>query len=452
MAHNFLDIKNIDYNARYSLDNVKAQIEKMKHYPERAKEAEEMEALCEKYSDQFAALFKVKDEAFLDDEDGLSLSMVFEESEYHRPDVEIDKHDTVPPKQLKLTCTIDDSKTGESTSFSLSALPTIPNTADEKEPQRLRGEISFTEEALKNLNEEKFKQIMDFCNTHGFSTFGLTLPMRGGEIDVDEKLAELLKKYQEQQKQDEVPSTKPSEDKDINEGFNKEDFISLLDEAAEEEKVSETEATLAPATEEKPTAKPSSAKHMSLDDMLKNVRAFIEKDLYKLPNLSYWEHHKIIDGRDAYVFSIYDTENAENYHNDGQKTKDGQYKTTASCRLMVSQDRNGKFFFGYSTPSNTPIKQDLATDFLGEIKKANITHLNFTNIPKRDKMTFMIACAENGIIPKNLSFSKSKVEKMLQSAQTKLTTEAYTSFIEDLMDQWEEETAKKGKTLAVSDK
>jgi hypothetical protein len=119
---------------------------------------------------------------------------------------------------------------------------------------------------------------------------------------------------------------------------------------------------------------------------------------------------------------------------------------------MVSQDKDGKFFFGYSTPNGAKMDETLATDFVGEIKKAGITHLNFRNIPKKDRMAWLIACAENGIIPIGLSLSKGKIETMLSKAQSKLSTEEYTKFIENLMDQWEEDTAKKGKTLAVSDK
>ena len=457
MAKMFLQSQGIDHDhTHYSLDKVRAMIEQMRQDPERAEEAARLESLFEKYPEQFCALYRIKDRAFVDPDEGESLSMTFSEQPYHSPAVDTEKNDTILPEtQLELVCTFEDGST-----FGLSALPATPKTADKDEPAQLRGEIHFPEETLKTLNEEKFNRIIDFCHTYGFSTSGLTLPTYSGEIDVDEKLAQLLAEYNKKMEAadtDALPSVKPSEDEMSDEGFRKEDFYALVDEADEAEMTPaspEEEKTPELAEEIKEEGglhTPAPSKRMSLNEMVGNVRLFIEKDLQKRYKLSYWEHKRTIDGRTSYVFSIYDKENAKNWSEDGRKNKDDEYVCKASCRLMVSQDRSGKFFFGYSTPNGAPMKDTLATDFVGEIKKAGITHLNFKNIPKVDKMTWMVACAENGIIPSNLSFSKGKVEKMLQSARAKLSTEEYAQFIDRLMDQWEEETAKKGKTLAVSD-
>ena len=458
MAQKFLEAGSIWHNFKeYSLDDVRAQIEKMREDPERAKEAAELEHWCEQYKDQFPALYRIKERAVVDDEKGESLSMTFGETDYHPQKVDTEKNNTtLPSTQLELVCTFENG-----TSFGLSAMPATPKTADQEEPQQLRGEIRFPEETLKALNEEKFKRIMDFCRTYGFSTFGLHVSMRDGEIDVDEELAKLLAKYQEEQTMniDSHPFVKPSEDENSDEGFRKEDFYALVDEAAdEEEKAPEAAAEVptpvaaaAPTEEEIPAAVPVAKKRMSLDELANNMRLYIENDLQKRKGLSYWEHSRTIDGRRAYVFSLYDTENRDNYHNDGRKTKDGQYKTTASCRLMISQDRSGKFFFGYATPNGAPMKDSIAGDFLGEIKKTGTTHLNFKNIPNQDKVTWLNACAEKGIVPTGISLAKNKIEAMLQKAQAKLSTEEYATFVERLMDQWEEDTAKKGKTLAISD-
>lgn len=449
MAQKFLKFENIDHDEKYSHENILAQIEKMRENPARAKEAAELENLYTKYPEQLCALFHVKDRAIVDEDEGEKLSMSFNELEYHRPEIETEKGDSIlPSTQLELICTFEDG-----TSFGLSALPATPISADKDEPAQLRGEVRFPEDTLKTLNEEKFKRIMDFCHTYGFSTFGLSVPTYGGEIDVDEKIAELLTKYQEQQKELESHSSpKPSEDENSDEGFRKEDFHTLVDEEEDTaENIPETENAEELPSEEKAPVPPAAKKRMDLDTMVNNIRLFIENDLQKRYKLSYWEHIRTIDGRKTHVFSIYDKENSKNWSEDGCKDKDGNYVSKASCRLAVSQSKSGKFFFGYSTPNGAPMKDSLASDFLGEVKKAGITHINFTNLPKVDKMTWMVACAENGIIPTGLSFSKSKIETMLQKAQAKLSTEEYASFIECLMDQWEEETAKKGKTLAVSD-
>ena len=449
MAQKFLMFENIDDDGKYSIENVLAQIEKIRQDPTRAKEAAELESLCTKYPEQLCALFRVKDRAVVDEDEGEKLSMAFNELEYHRPEIETEKGDSIlPSTQLELICTFEDG-----TSFGLSALPATPKSADKDEPAQLRGEVRFSEDTLKTLNEEKFKRIMDFCHTYGFSTFGLSVPTYGGEMDVDETLAKLLTQYQEQQKElNSHSAPKPSEDENSDEGFRKEDFHALVDEDEDTaENIPETENTEELPAEEKAPVPPAPKKRMDLDTMVNNVRLFIENDLQKRYKLSYWEHVRTIDGRKTHVFSIYDKENSKNWSEDGRKDKDGNYVPKASCRLAVSQSRTGKFFFGYSTPNGAPMKDTLAADFLGEVKKAGITHINFTNIPKVDKMTWMVACAENGMVPTGLSFSKGKIETMLQKARAKLSTEEYALFIERLMDQWEEETAKKGKTLAVSD-
>jgi len=358
----------------------------------------------------------------------------------------------LPKNKLELECTF-----GDGTTFSLSALPATPKTADKDEPALLKGQISLSEETLKDLNSEKLKRILDFCERYGFSTFGLSIPTRGGEIDVDEKLAELLKEYQEQREanakdtpfimlgEDEVTNT--SDEKSIfhGGGYSSEaEFVAPSGEEApvQDNIVGDDRAHIHDGIP---------AKRLSLNEMVGNMRVFIEKDLQKRKGLSYWEHVKTIDGRKAYVFSLYDKESADNWKEDGRKNKDGVYVSTASCRIMVSQDKSGKFFFGYATPNGAKMNDSLACDLLGEIQKAGTTHLNFSNIPNQDKVTWLNACAEKGIVPTGLSYSKSKVEGMLEKAQKKLSTEEYATFVERLMDQWEENAAKKGKPLPVSD-
>lgn len=436
MAQRFLEVENIQHNfAEYSFDNVRSRIEKMRENPEQSKEAAELLTLFEKYPEQVCALLRVKDRGAVDTDAGEKLSMEYKEVPYSRPEIETEKGDSMlPSSQLELECTFEDG-----TNFALSALPAAPKTADKDEPLQLKGQIRFSEETLKTLNEEKFKRIMDFCQAYGFSTFGLNVPTYGGEIDVDEKLAELLAKYNEEHTMtvESDSYVKPSEDENNEEGAQKEDFCPLVDEAAEEEREDVHDSI--------------KKKGMTLDEMVIDMRLFLEKDLNKRKNLSYWEHVKTIDGRRSYVFSIYDKENPNNWRDDGRKNKDGNYVPTASCRLMVSQDKAGKFFFGYSTPNGAKMSDSLAGDFIGEIKKTGITHLNFSNIPNQDKPIWLNACAEKGIVPTGLSLSKNKIETMLKGAQAKLSTDEYATFVERLMDQWEEDTAKKGKTLAISD-
>jgi len=435
MAEEILEFGSIWHNyEKYSPENIQAHFEELRAKGTAPEDISKLERLFSEYPYQFPALYRIKSNDLSDKDAGESLSMTFREVSYRRPEIETEKGDTTLPKnQLELECTLKDG-----TTFGLSALPATPKTADKEEPALLKGQLSLSEETLKSLNDEKFKNIMDFCHEHGFSTFSIDIATHGGEIDIDSTLAALLQKYQSENTMTVESETfvKPSEDEHDEEGARKEDFVPLVDEAVEEKEHIHDGIP---------------AKRLSLNEMVGNMRVFIEKDLQKRKGLSYWEHVKTIDGRKAYVFSLYDKESADNWKEDGRKNKDGVYTSTASCRIMVSQDKSGKFFFGYATPNGAKMNESLAGDLIGEIQKAGTTHLNFSNIPNQDKVTWLNACAEKGIVPTGLSYSKSKVEGMLEKAQKKLSTEEYATFVERLMDQWEENAAKKGKPLPVSD-
>lgn len=437
MAESFLEVGSVWHNyEEYSPEKFQTHLEDLRAKGTAPEEISKLERLFNEYPYQFPALYRIKEEATVDTDAGESLSMTFRDVPYRRPEIETEKGDTtLPTNQLELECTFEDG-----TNFGLSALPAATRMADKDEPALLRGQISFPEDTLKALNEEKLKRIIEFCDRYGFSSFSLSLPMRGGEIDVDEKLAQLLAQYEAEHtlEIESMPSVKPSEDENSEEGARKEDFIPLVDEFTEEEHKEEYHENIPP-------------KRMSLNEMVNNMRVFIEKDLQKRKGLSYWEHVKTLDGRKSYIFSLYDKENPNNWREDGRKNKDGVYVSTASCRIMVSQDKAGKFFFGYSTPNGAKMNDSLAGDLMGEIQKTGITHLKFSNIPNQDKVTWLNACAEKGIVPTGLSYSKSKVETMLEKAQKKLSTEEYATFINRLMDQWEENAAQKGKPLPVSD-
>jgi len=480
MARRFLEVENIWHNfEEYSSDNVKKRIKRLRtlcedesyveKYPEEAekyaREAAELERWYGKYQDQFCALLRIKDRAVVDEEEGESLKMEFHEAPYERPELETEKNNAIlPDSQLELECTFEDG-----TRFGLSARESSPKTADPDEPVQLQGQIHIPEDTLEKLNAEKFKRIVEFCDRYGFSSFSLHVPMYGGEIDVDEKLADLLAKYQEElnsrqrvineDEEDTKAETKEDEHEDEREGkLERED----IEERADDEKgairsadfcmLEDEEASLAddPVVDEKSK---TSTRKMTLNEMLGNMRHFLEKDLHKREGLSYWQHIRNINGRKSYVFSVYDKENPFNWRDDGRKGKDGGYVTTASCRFVVSQDETGKFHFGYCTPPGVGMKDNIASDYLGEIKKAGITHLNFSNIPNYDKKVWLEACGEKGIVPKGISLTKDKIEKMvLPKAEAKLSTEEYAIFVERLMKQWEKSAAEKGTPLAVSDK
>lgn len=433
MARTYLEVENIFHNYEgYSPEKVREELMKKRKNPE---EISEEERLFEKYKDEFCVLYRIKNNAAVDDDAGEKLNIAFEEMPYTPSEIESEKAETTAPEtQLALECAFEDG-----TRFALSAMEATPKTADVDEPRQMKGQIHIPEDTLKALNDEKFKRIIEFCDRYGFSIFSLNVPMYGGEIDVDEKLAELLKKYQEEHTAEIENKGLPviSEDENDTTGMEPKDFTALTDDT--------------PEIENEKSQRDNKPK-MTLNEMVNNMRLFLENDMQKRAGLSYFEHVRTVNGRRTYVFSIYDTENRDNYRKDGRKKgEDGEYVTTASCRLMVSQDSSGKFYFGYCTPPGVPMKDAIACDFVNEIAKTGITHLNFSGVPNSEKITWLKACAEKGIVPTGLSFSKSKIETMFQSAEKKLSTEEYAIYIEKLMKQWEKNVAEKGQTLAISD-
>ena len=448
MAQRFLEVENIYHNYQeFSRTNMIEMLAKERKNPD---EPSKEEGLYDDYGDEFAVLYRIKSRAAVDEDNGEGLKMEFKTADYIKPEIESDKKDTVTPeKQLELECTFEDG-----TSFGLRAIEALPKTADIKEPKLMKGQIHISEETLKNLNDEKFKRIVEFCDKYGFSSFSLNVPMYGGEIDVDETLAKLFEKYQ-QNKAAELESknarvadenaedaSKVADENENAEDAQKdvldEDFHAIAD-------------NVASIDCEEPDRLPLKEKRLGLNNVRDLMRDYIENDLQKREGLSYWEHQRKIDGRWTYVYSLYDKESADNYKKDGIKDKNGRYVSTASCRLLISQDEKGMFRFGYCTPNGAKMNDTIASDFVGVIKKTGVTHLNFSNIPEDDRMVWLIACSEKGVIPEGISLAKSKVKTMLSKAEDKLSTEEYATFVERLMDQWEEDTAKKGKTLSISD-
>ena len=426
--------RNEEFGARAKTDEEKSAYEK------KANELANDKRLLTMYSDEFPVLDRIRAHGYEDDEAGRSVQFAFKEIDFRKPEIVTEKHDVEEKnKQLELECTFENGL-----KFGLSAI-----ARDGAEDKLLTGQISLPNETLEKLNAENLARIMDFCERYGFSTYDLTIPMREGMVAADEKikdLAALLESYKEKAHADasevRTPAT-PSDDEHDMSGFDEEDYHIVY----------EGPAPL-PGYSALPTvAVKSEPEPLTFNEVKQNFRSFIEKDLHKKLRLSYWEHTRSVDGQIMTVFSIYDKEDRDNYKNDGKKDpkKKHVHVPTFSYRLYVAQKSDGRFIFGYATPNGKKMDDVMAGDFIGEIKKTGTTHLNLKNIPNQDKMVWMVACAEKGIVPTGISINKAKAEKMLQAAQAKLSTQEFATFERRLMEQLEAHAKAKGKELPTSE-
>ena len=447
MANTYLEVSKVNHNfEEYSVDKLRDRLARMhalneesgkeastpqekEKYEWAKREIERYETFLadeqNAFADEISVLLRVQMQSALAE----TVSTEIHNIPYRKPDVEPEEYDVAgKTEQLELRCTFED----DGTTFGLSAL--------KRGDGQMMGQISIDEDVIKNGDEEKFARIMEFCHKYGFSTFGLDLPRKNGEIDVDEKLKELMEKYLENQAKlaSENPGPKPNENDGT--GFEPEEYQI----AAQDEMPAATKARA-----KKPAKKP-----LSFEELCENMRNYMEKDLFKEKGFTYWEHTRTIDGRKTHVFSVYDKRDPENYNNDGRPDPKNPkvFVSTYAYRLYVSQDDNGKFYFGYATPGRKPMDAGILGDFVGEMKKTGITHLNLVNIPNCDKMNWLIACAEKGIVPTGVSVDMAKAEKMLAAAKAKLTTQGYADFEMSLMEQMEENAASKGKELEISEK
>jgi len=435
MAKTYLETSGITHAFEtYSEENIRAELEQRRatleekrtrgedvaEIAEQESKIAEYERFLEKYKDEFGVLYRIAQEGAEDASEGKSVRFHMEEVDYRRPEIEPEKSETLGrTSQLELKCTFEDGLT-----FGLSALDAAPRNASETNP--MVGQINFDEETLKNLNEERLRRIFSFCERYGFSTFGLSVPMKGGEIDVDEKLAELNAQYQAEQERARLSKTPTAitEDKDDYTGMRAEDYHIIF-------------------SPKEFTAHTAPKRDVTLDQVLGNMEKFLEGDLKKRKGLSYWRSQKTVDGLNTYVFSIYDKENSKNFQNDGLENN-GEYKATYSARLYVAQDKEGVIHFGYATPNAAPLNATLAGQIMGQVKKTGATHVNLAEVSGNDQTTLMLAAAEKGLVPTGVNIDVAKAKQMLEKIG-KLSGEEQAEFKDRLADQMLENARKNNK-------
>lgn len=367
--------------------------------------------LLKKYPDSFPKLYDIRQNT--DDEEKIHFEM--HEVELERPEIVTEAKDVEDKtKRLELVCT-----TEEGISFSLMV---EPYDKPGEERSQLSARLNFDEKTIAELDDERFKRILEFCERHGISPYSVSMPEAGSEFSLDEKLAELTAKFLENRRAE-----------DLNTPEN-EHFL---------ETQIENIGVRRPMNLNKKEKGPK-----ALKDVYHDVVNFLEKDIHKTMGLTYFEHLK----SGMVEFSLYDKPNADNEKLDGVKDKNGVYVPTYAYRLYIGQnEKNDNFQFGYATPGGKKMDDVMAGDFMGTIKGSGVTHLDFRNIPNQDKGVWLVACAEKGIVPIGISLNIAKMNMMKEKARAKLGQEEFMAFEKRLAAQYRENVAVKGKTLQPSE-
>ena len=159
--------------------------------------------LLKKYPESFPYLYSVREHAKADEMQGSFREVLSDDAE-----IVTEAGDVMPREEtLELNYEID------GVPFAISAEPYDKPGEDEAQ---LKGRINFSTKAVEALNEERLKQILEFCEQHGMSVYDIDIPMKDGEVDLDEKLASLTQKVLEAKRaQDAANPGADVEDDDI---------------------------------------------------------------------------------------------------------------------------------------------------------------------------------------------------------------------------------------------
>lgn len=417
--------------------------------------------LLNRYESSFATLYQLKEqsEKFAEDTklsfkeiDQKSQAGIITQEQYY----EINANPNGQIKQLALEVELSSGET-----FDLTMPPYDKPGADSKE---VKAQISFDDKALQDLNAQKLAHIMEFCESHGLSTFQMDVPYSfDGNIDAQSKIKSLLQQIKEQNQQNELknlnqeafnqikrkrelqqtaPKNTPEHDMAVS------NDSPMPNEIIETVQPSQNEQPLINAEKLAPAKKKS---EKTLADAEAGFEKFLEGGLRKEKGFNYFKEHTGWFGSGWTEYIVYDKSDTQNRKKDGQRDKNGEAKFTYSFKLFIKKEK-GKFRFAYRTPGNKKIDDAVVNGMAGQFKDLGITHIRFPDgLQDAEKKLWRIALAENGIVPVGMGLDKAKAEGMLKAAKEKLSAEAYRSFRYKLAVQMEKDNIKKGKIVSPSE-
>ena len=431
-----------DYNEKQLNDSYISEKEKQSDIISLASQIRQNQDLLNKYGESFAYLYKIKDKT---EKFGEDIELYFQEIPDNKPQgiltqeqyFELNADNNNEKKQIALHVKLNKDEEFDIT------MP--PYDKPGKENKTVKAQISISDNTLEKINAEKLAKIMEFCETHGLSTFQMDIPYSfDGNINIDEKFHSMLQLLQEQKKQEIENENKQEADKienitKDNPNINIEEQCIL---PPEENIIEENQAENKPAKKQK---------KKDVNDAIAGIDKFISGGLKKRQGFSYFKKGPGILGKGWTEFVIYDSENRNNLKNDGKRDKDGNPKFSYSSKIFV-RENNGKIQFAYRAPNRKKVDDSIINGLAGQMKGLGLTHVSFPNgLPDNEKKVWRIALAENGIVPKGFGLDKVKAEGMLKAAKEKLPTEDYRKYRYRLAVQMDKENKEKGKVISPSE-
>lgn len=387
--------------------------------------------------------------------------------------LEIDLHNGLPFQLMMEPSDRNDSRT----ELKISVDDRVASDLELDNPEKLKA------------NKEKIRQIMEFCNRYGFSTFDLHIPTTfDGEVDENafyNKNRPHLSEYEEdmqaqlknifQEVQNDMRAEraerwrKEAQTQDVNEekarqageeidreNISYDDaptmFFSVSREPMPKENTgSETAlgADMPSSPAPTPTPQQTPVSHPQTNPTRAEAEKLMEellegKGLNKTRGVTYFEKRLFRSNCTEYI--VYDNQYDKDH--DGERNdKTGEAKFTYSFKLFVSEGEDGRLTFSYRF--NKGDKKALINAMVGKFADMGYTHINFpAGLPDDEKGLWRTALAEKGIVWVGMSLDIDKAEAMIKAAKDKhMSDEKLATYKYRLASQMEENKAKKGKTL-----
>ena len=452
----------------------------------------------EPYAESFAQAYRIKDEAFKRGDDAdINFVPFREEMDPYRlkPEGQFYKEvvtDSQPFDYFALHVDLHDGLP-----FNIVMEPSDRNDARTQMRIVLAPEDTenqdFDNPAVFAENKSKIRNIIEFCEKYGFSTFDMHIPMTfDGTVDENafyEKSREKLKeeeKHKQELLQEMFKAVKEEKQAENIENWQKEAAENdkkrreIEEYAAQhpEEKIDVNDYSLdevptmrfataslpleegnttpmhdnaaagnggASAVNQPAGAAAQSSKKWTLAEVEKIMEEMLGGEgLGKIRDETYVKKGIFHSNWTEYV--VYDKPYA--YKDDGRrdsKTNLAQY--TYAYKLFVSVDDDGNVSFTYRRNNGAKIDA-LVNAMVGKFKDMGVTHVNFPiGLPDDEKGLWRKALAEKGILYKGMGIDVDKAMGMIKAAQDKhLPSDKLIEFKYRIALQMQENNANKGKT------
>ena len=145
----------------------------------------------------------------------------------------------------------------------------------------------------------------------------------------------------------------------------------------------------------------------------------VDSSIGKKDGLSFFEN-KGSDKDGQYAeFSVYDSEDPNNYDNDGKRDKNGvRQEKNLQFRVRLYKSKDGHLGgIKYYVPKHGKVPVEVADKIVALVKAQKVSYVNFPQkLTDADAGVFRLACARAGMIPLGINISLSNALKMEREA------------------------------------